>query len=154
MPAFPLAVWAVLTGILPPPSPCTNLCTCRNPGGPREELSTAAAVLEGVAGRQRPYGIRSRSGASTVTRVLVERVWKGAVADTLYVFSGSPGGTDCGYEFIDGVRYLLYLYREPEGRWAITICSLSAPSSSARDQMSVLGPPQRLVQQGSHVVSP
>jgi len=39
--------------------------------------------------------------------VYVESVWKGTVADTLYVYSGLGGG-DCGVRFTPGSRYIIY----------------------------------------------
>jgi len=99
--------------------------------------------VEAIAGRQRPYGLRNQAHVSTVTRIVVERVWKGVTPDTLYVFSGSGGG-DCGFQFTQGVRYLLFLYREPEGRLTTSICTPSAPSATIADQIKALGPPQRL----------
>jgi len=139
-----LAAWVALTGLSPRAPSCGTYCTCPRPRDPQAELRGSAAVVEGLAGQQRPYGLRG-SGFATVTRIVVERVWKGSIPDTLYVFSGAPGGTDCGFEFKVGVRYLLYLYREPEGRWAISICSLSVPSASVAGQLRILGTPQRLV---------
>ena len=119
------------------------LCTCAVPKAPAEAVAGATVVVEAIAGRQRPYGLRNQAGVSTVTRVIVERVWKAEIPDTLYVFSGSGGG-DCGFRFTEGVRYLLFLYREPEGRLTTSMCSPSAPSAALAAEIAALGPPRRL----------
>jgi hypothetical protein len=119
---------------------CRAVCTCMAPRPTAEAVRNASAVLEGTAGTQRPYGLRNQAGLSTVTRVLVERVWKGAVKDTTFVFSGSGGG-DCGFLFTSGTRYLLFLSQDPEGRWVTSICSATSPMSEARDRLAELGPP-------------
>jgi hypothetical protein len=120
--------------------PCRAACTCIAPRPTAEALRTASAVLEGTAGTQRPYGLPTQAGLSTVTRVLVEQVWKGTVNDTIFVFSGSGGG-DCGFLFTSGTRYLLFLSRDPEGRWVTSICSPTSPVAEVRDRLADLGPP-------------
>jgi hypothetical protein len=48
--------------------------------------------------------------------------------------------------FTEGVRYVLFLYREPDGRLSTHSCSPSGPSSKLVDQIPILGSPQRVVQ--------
>jgi hypothetical protein len=120
--------------------PCPTFCTCMAPHPTAEAVRNASAVLEGAAGTQRSYGLPNQAGLSTVTRILVDRVWKGTVKDTIFVFSGSGGG-DCGFLFTSGTRYLLFLSQDPDGRWVASICSPTGPVSEAGDRLADLGPP-------------
>jgi hypothetical protein len=145
----PLLLAAWVTSALPllrAGDQCRATCTCGGlPHISPEAVRGAEVVVEGVSGRQRPTALYDGSHTRTVTRILLERVWKGHVADTVYVFSGQGGG-DCGFMFTEGVRYILFLYRDPDGRLSTHFCSPSGPSSKLADQIAVLGAPQRVVQ--------
>jgi hypothetical protein len=133
----------------PAPAWLHQVCSCVAPTDARQALSEATAVIEGVAGFQRPLGA-SRAypvvgGLSTVARILVGKVWKGEIGDTLYAFSGS-GGTDCGFLLTQGTRYILFLDRVPDGRWAVSTCSRSTAIALAPGLADSLGPPKARAQ--------
>jgi len=73
------------------------------------------------------------------SNVLIDRVWKGLVPDTLAVFTFEPGGT-CGFGFDRGQTYLLFLHRADDGRLVATSCSLSRPIERADSIIPALGP--------------
>ncbi len=73
------------------------------------------------------------------SHVLIDRVWKGAVPDTLPVFTFEPGGS-CGFGFDRGQAYLLFLHRGDDGRFVATSCSLSRPIERADSIIRALGP--------------
>jgi hypothetical protein len=75
-------------------------------------------------------------------RVVVDRVWKGDVPDTLTVFTGEPGG-GCGFGFVRGQRYLLFLHRAETGNLNASYCSLSRQWERADALVKELGSPIR-----------
>jgi hypothetical protein len=74
-------------------------------------------------------------------RVVVRAVWKGNPTDTIYVLTSDPSG--CGFGFVGGEAYLLFLYRDPAGELFATRCSLSQPRADADSVIAALGPPLR-----------
>ncbi len=112
-------------------------CTCLPSKGPGEDLKLASAVFSGkvIEIRRHKVGdIFSRTEA--VLRV--ERVWKGGDATTVSLFSASHSAT-CGYHFKKGRTYLVYAYKDAEGRLSTGICSRTRRLKDAAQDIKVLG---------------
>ena len=141
--------------------PCPTLCSCNWERSPLRALERADVVIEGVA---LDSMIPVASGWAAVhvldtisqptdslfqqafelfrIRILVDRVWKGQVSDTLAVFTDEPKG-GCGFTFAHSERYVLFLYRSPTGHLNASYCSLSQPRENADTVVSKLGQPIR-----------
>jgi len=142
-------------------TPCSNLCSCKWERDPLRALDAADAVVEGVALdsmlpipsgwaavraldtlRQPPDSIFERAFELFRLRVLVDRVWKGDVPDTLEVFTGEPAG-GCGFSFARNERYVLFLHRSRTGHLNASYCSLSQLRVGADTLVRRLGVPLR-----------
>ena len=129
-------------------------CWCVGPATATAALEAADAVFVGLAGVaiedptpiQLPDSVRPEDIAALLERVetpfRVTRVWKGDVADTISIFSGSGGG-DCSYSFDNGEEYLVFARRAKSGRLVTGICTRTARRSEAADDLRELGPGSR-----------
>lgn len=106
-------------------------CTCANLGlSVREEVARefreAAAIFEGEV---KSIETHEESGAIFERRIVTLRVlevYKGPKEKTLVVGTGL-GDADCGYNFKVGKKYLVYAFKNPEGRLTTTICERTRP---------------------------
>ena len=113
-------------------------CTCVPLKGPAEELELAAAVFSGkvVEIRRHKRGEDIFAGVEAVVRV--ERVWKGVEATTVSVFTASHSAA-CGYGFKEGRTYLVYAYKDAEGRLSTGICGRTRRLKDAGEDLKELG---------------
>ncbi|HEX5596037.1 MAG TPA: hypothetical protein VFX61_08490 [Micromonosporaceae bacterium] len=83
-------------------------CSCAEAVSPEEAAERSDAVFVGVVKKiDRPWGlIRSSTDPVTVT-IDVTEVHKGDVPATVKVVTEADGAS-CGYEFVDGGRYLVF----------------------------------------------
>jgi hypothetical protein len=113
-------------------------CTCAPSKGPAEDLGLAAAVFSGKV-----VEVRRHKGGDIFARVeavfRVERAWKGVEAATVSVFTASHSAT-CGYGFKGGRTYLVYAYKDHEGRLSTGICLRTRRLKDAGEDLKVLGP--------------
>jgi hypothetical protein len=133
-------------------APLTRLsaCSCAGPGTPCTAAGSSAAVFTGkvleITGLSRPLpvgnigpalasrrsGDYSRSGASMspsprplrVVRIQLGEVLSGVDREQkeIEIVTGQ-GGDDCGYAFQIGVDYVVYAYKNAEGRLETGSCS-------------------------------
>jgi 5-hydroxyisourate hydrolase-like protein (transthyretin family) len=68
----------------------------------------------------------------------IERAFRGVQDATVEVTTGMGGG-DCGYEFKDGQRYVVYAHRSSDGRLVTGICTRTRLASQAADDLTFLG---------------
>ena len=95
-------------------------------------------------GNGRPaLGNRASAGQVTplarplrVVRLRVGEVLSGVDAGQkeIEIATGSGGG-DCGYEFQTGVEYVVYAYKNAEGRLETNSCSRTRPLSEANEDI-------------------
>ena len=112
-------------------------CTCVPSKGPGEDLKLATAVFSGKVIEIRRHKVGDVfARAEAVLRV--ERVWKGGEATTVSVFTASHSAT-CGYGFKEGRTYLVYAYKDAEGRLSTGICSRTRRLKDAGEDIKVLG---------------
>jgi hypothetical protein len=68
----------------------------------------------------------------------VERSYRGWEATTAEVVTGSGGG-DCGYQFREGLRYLVYAFpHHPSGKLYTGICQRTRPLTAASEDLEYL----------------
>jgi hypothetical protein len=112
-------------------------CTCLPSKGPGEDLKLASAVFSGKVIEIRRHKVGDIfSRAEAVLRV--ERVWKGGEATTVSLFSASHSAT-CGYHFKKGRTYLVYAYKDAEGRLSTGICSRTRRLKDGTGDIKMLG---------------
>lgn len=140
-------------------------CTCA--GAPAEvAVERAAHIFAGrVTERLSPSDedrVRARGSAESFLSIDMVRwtlaptaSWKGAVADTLYIYSAAEGAS-CGYTFVVGEEYLVFAFDHSKGggirvayaggaALPVTVtglCSGTAPLQRATPALAFLGPPR------------
>ncbi len=146
-PLFAAALAAALVFALPQPAAA---CSCMAPPPPAEALEGADSVFSGtvlsVTTAERDLG---SMGRLTERRVVVEleRVWKGCeVAEgeerpRRVELTTGMGAGDCGYDFNEGERYLVYAYEGRDDALTTGICSRTANLENAADDLAALGDP-------------
>lgn len=118
-----LAVFGAVMASLP-----ALACSCMGPGPPCEVAWKAATVFAEVVVDKTVTNDANLLGRAVRNPVkvsfTVERVLTGMSKGTkdAEIFTGMGGG-DCGYHFERGVRYIVYSYKEPDGRLSTGICS-------------------------------
>lgn len=131
------------------PGPCTPaFCSCREPPPPQDALERADAVFRGTVLSVRDTVVAAKPADGSgwpmrAVRFRVDSAWKGLSGETVTVLTGSGGG-DCGFGFRTGGEYLVYAH-EVRGRHlsglSTGICSRTAPSSHAGEDLDALGAP-------------
>jgi hypothetical protein len=96
-----------------------SACSCAL-GTPCENASRASAVFLGTVTHV----------DRTTMRLRVERVWKGAVGESIEV-SEPPGGGTCGLGLTVGERWVIFASGEP-GRWSTSMCHGGWPETAGR----------------------
>lgn len=150
---IPALALAVLTGalLLALPQPAAA-CSCVPPPPPAEALEGADAVFSGTVVSVDNSFRDSDYGRIPQRRVAVEldRVWKGCEAvegeerpRRVELVTGSGGG-DCGYDFQEGERYLVYAHEGSDGTLTTGICSRTANLENATDDLAALGEPEHV----------
>jgi hypothetical protein len=128
-----------------PSARCGALCSCNWERDPIRARDGSIVVIDGLALDSTFSALPlQRTGAYELfrVRVVVRRVWKGTVSDTIPVFTPDPSSA-CGFPFVARVRYILFLYRDKGGDLYATMCSLSQPLGTAADIVAQLGHPIR-----------
>ena|SRR5882762_4809959 len=146
-----LAAFVVMSlPLVPPAYPCPAKCLCNWERDPVRAMAWADIVVDGTVLDTLELDRATSAPTSKAlpqlplyqSHVLIDRVWKGVVPDTLAVFTFEPGGS-CGFVFDRGHTYLLFLHRGDDGRLVATSCSLSRPIERADSIIRALGPVRR-----------
>src|SRR5215475_13310471 len=94
-----------------------NACSCMfGVSPPCEEYWRAEAVFAGKAIKQSTFYVEQGEGNSkyrfqqSLVRFSVEQAFKGISGEEVEIVTGMGGG-DCGYQFKDGERYVVYAFR-------------------------------------------
>jgi len=118
-------------------------CSCPQPGLPCQVAWRADAVFAGVVVSIEAVDNDSLGAPyqSKLVKVSVQRGFTNEVSGTVDVITGMGGG-DCGYDFKEGERYLIYAFRSvSSGRLTASICSRTRLLSEAAEDLKYLGSP-------------
>jgi hypothetical protein len=113
-------------------------CTCAPSKGPAEELELASAVFSGEVVEIRKHKQSGDIFGGVEAVVRVERAWKGVEAATVSVFTAAHSAA-CGYRFKQGRTYLVYAYKDAEGRLSTGICGRTRRLKDAGEDLKELG---------------
>jgi hypothetical protein len=103
----------------------------------------ARAVFTGAVTEVTESGVRHGGSESTrpfyyrLVRFKVEDSLRGAQGATVEVLTGR-GGTDCGYGFVAGRRYLVYAQEGQDGRLYASVCTATKPLEEADGDLSFI----------------
>jgi len=126
-------------------------CSCAGPGPvPCGELSPTSVVFVGtVESIENPppdfeQASESRVDMRTVDQsgysryhFQIDEKISGTQAAEITVYSGRGGG-DCSYHFRKGEQYLVFPYKNDDGKLMATICSETRPAEFAQAKLAVL----------------
>ena len=115
-----------------------HACSCLESSPPLEALEGSTAVFLGLVVDVRDYRIEKGVKISTshpFYEFRVERIWKGPVAETVFV--ASSFGT-CSFRFDVGRRYVVYAYGDPSDL-RTSLCGRTARVANAAEDLRVLG---------------
>jgi hypothetical protein len=118
------AAWLVPRG--------ARACSCMMPPPPEQALADADAVFEA-----RAFGMTSDDQRARYS-FEVDRVWKGDVAPRVEV-STALHSAMCGRSYRIGTQYVIYARRGPSGELTDMLCSRTRVTSSAAEDLQVLG---------------
>jgi hypothetical protein len=102
------------------------------PPPPEQALEEADAVFEA-----RPFGMQSDSQRARYS-FEVDRVWKGDVPPRVEISTALHSAT-CGRSYRIGTQYVVYARRGPDGGLTDHLCTRTRASSSAAEDLQVLG---------------
>jgi len=129
-----LMAWALL--------PLSALaCDCGYAGAPCKAFANTPTVFAGRVARILTINRKTQAGDDFKDRLVffgVERSYRGWQTNSAEVVTGWGGG-DCGYDFREGVRYLVYAYPYAEtGKLYTGICQRTRPLSEAAEDLEYL----------------
>lgn len=153
-----LAVCAVGLLAAPPAAACSCIPTPTH----EEALGMADAVFTGTVESVEEGFRETQWGRVPEVRVVLslDRVWKGGEAGDDAAASPSAralgagervdlvtgtGGGDCGFPFEEGETYLVYASSTERGPLTAGICTRTRPFKGTDEELSLLGPPERVV---------
>lgn len=99
---------------------------------PEQALEDADAVFEA-----RPFGM-SHDDQRARYRFEVDRVWKGDVGQSVEISTALHSAT-CGRSYKIGTQYVIYARRSPSGELTDMLCSRTRATTSAAEDLLVLG---------------
>jgi hypothetical protein len=120
---------------------CGMACDCPYYGAPCKAFANTPTVFAGRVVKISTINRKTASGDEYKDRLVffdVERSYRGWTAKSAEVVTGWGGG-DCGYEFQQGVGYLVYAYPHREtGKLYTGICQRTRPLTEASDDLEYL----------------
>jgi hypothetical protein len=120
---------------------CGKACDCLYVGAPCKAFANTPTVFAGRVVKISTINLETASGDDYKDRLVffqVDRSYRGWAANTAEVVTGWGGG-DCGYEFQEGLRYLVYAYPDsPTGKLVTGICQRTRPLSQAAEDLEYL----------------
>jgi hypothetical protein len=119
----------------------TYACSCAVTTDPLEALERSSAVFIGiVADVKEPKGIIISSADPVKVTFEVNSSWKG-VKDDKVILTTALSSASCGFKFTKGESYIVYAREERDsGKLTVSLCSRTAPLSSAGKDLDILGP--------------
>jgi hypothetical protein len=120
---------------------CAAACDCGYAGAPCKAFANTPTVFAGRVTKISTINRKTLSGDNFTDRLVffeVEQSYRGWEAKVAEVVTGWGGG-DCGYDFREGVRYLVYAYPHPEtGKLYTGICQRTRPLLEASEDLEYL----------------
>ena len=113
-----------------------DACSCDAIGPPCQNAFRVDAVFLGTVRAITTYTTADPPYPRRRVVFAVERAFRGIQDATAQVTTGMGGG-DCGYEFKDGERYVVYAHRI-DGRLVTGICTRTRLASQAADDLAFL----------------
>jgi hypothetical protein len=118
-----------------------SACDCGDPGPPCKAFANIPVVFAGRVVKIATISLKAPSGDPYEDRLIfleVERSYRGSVGKTAEVVTGSDS-SECGYDFRQGERYLVYAYPHPQsGKLYTGICQRTRPISEAGADLDYL----------------
>lgn len=106
-------------------------CSCAPSGPPCQAYFSTDAVfvatVQSITTRERPAG--DRPFERRLVRLAIDGPSRGVTGTSVDVWTGTGGG-DCGFGFKEGLRYVVYAYRQADGTLSTGICSRTALSAA------------------------
>jgi len=96
-------------------------CRCVPPGTPKYELDQAKAVFSGKV-----VSMKKAPGMTQRVTLKMLKSWKGPRKRQM-VITVSIDPAECGFEFKQGHKYLVYALSGEAGRLTTTLCSRTTP---------------------------
>jgi hypothetical protein len=139
---FAIAVLLLGPGDPPSATACGRECSCAWEHDIVKAKDRAAAVFEAVALDSTHAAPWDSVQGHFRVRLAVGQVWKGDFEDTTSIVTREPRAA-CGFDFVQGERYLVFAYRTPAGQLGVTMCSPSAGWREATKTRRTLGRPSK-----------
>lgn len=140
-----IATFFVILGALQAIAPSTALaCSCVPPPPPQEALAQSEAVFSGKVVSITTEEIPGAEGTGLLRRravvLEVASAWKG-VSSLQITIRTAFDSAGCGYDFVEGERYLVYTYKAAEGESLETgLCNRTKALADANEDLVALGP--------------
>ena len=130
-----LAAIALLLGLPPAVKPDSALaCSCAEPLSPQEAYQEYELIFSGRVVRVHDIPPEENDGLldERVSQFKVFTVWKGPSYETVWVESAA--GSACGFSFVEGREYLVFV------RWlSVSLCSPTRELAAAGEYLIAMG---------------
>ncbi len=129
-----LIVWLMILLV-----PEASACSCLPKQAPCQAYWEASVVFAGTVNFSST--VTPKAGkyqfSSRLVRFTVDEAFRGLSGTKAEVMTGL-GDADCGYGFRLGGQYLVYAYRQEDGKLYTGICSRTRPLSDATDDLAYM----------------
>jgi hypothetical protein len=109
-------------------------CSCMQSGPPCQAYFTSDAVfvgtVQGISIKKVPEPAIDRDIDRKFVRFAIDGMTRGVQGPQVELWTGMGGG-DCGFDFKQGERYVVYASRHPDGALSTGICSRTRKASDA-----------------------
>jgi hypothetical protein len=116
-----------------------SACDCGYSGAPCKAFAQTPYVFSGKVVKISATAIKLPSGDAYQDRLVlfeIERAYRGLEGKTAAEVVTGTGGGDCGYDFREGEKYLVYAYQHPAtGKLYSGICTRTRRLSEASDDL-------------------
>ena len=139
LPRLLAAAATLATSILAAPTTATA-CSCVPSGPPCQAYFDSGAVFVGtvqsITIRKRAV-VDDRAFDHKYVRLAIDGPSRGVQGSSIEIWTGMGGG-DCGFDFKEGQRYVVYAWRHPDGTLSAGICSRTRLYSEATEDIAYL----------------
>lgn len=130
--------------------PMTGLaCSCVPPGSVQEEMERSSAVFSGkvveIVNPNKKNKIQSSANLVAV-KLEVKEWWKGGNESEVIVYT-EMSSASCGFEFSLNEEYIVYAYKDDDGKIRVNLCSRTAELKDAEEDLTQLGEAEKPVKQ-------
>jgi len=140
-----LAAAATLSAAILAAPAVATACTCMQSGPPCQAYFDADAVFVGTVQSitiRKRIVVADQAYDHKFVRIAIDGPSRGVQGSSIEISTGMGGG-DCGFDFKQGQRYVVYAWRPPDGTLSTGICSRTTLYSQAAEDVAYLnsGPP-------------